>query len=68
MSRTLKLASMLLALGWATTSAAEPILPGDAVRGRALYKRDCAACHGAERRGDGPLAVNLKKPGAADFA
>ncbi|MGI5860775.1 MAG: c-type cytochrome [Myxococcales bacterium] len=67
MIRTLKLASMLLALGWATTSAAEPILPGDAVRGRALYKRDCAACHGAERRGDGPLAVNLKNPEPADL-
>ncbi|HCF57357.1 MAG TPA: hypothetical protein DFS52_05120 [Myxococcales bacterium] len=67
MIRSLKLVSMLLALGPASSSAAEPLLQGDAERGRALYKRDCAACHGPERRGDGPLALNLKNPEPADL-
>lgn len=28
-------------------------------RGRALFQNDCAVCHGAEGRGDGPAAAGL---------
>jgi mono/diheme cytochrome c family protein len=30
--------------------------------GEALYARHCAACHGAEGRGDGPVAPALGRP------
>jgi mono/diheme cytochrome c family protein len=30
--------------------------------GRDMYLRYCASCHGAEGRGDGPLAGSLTKP------
>lgn len=33
-------------------------------RGRALFQNDCAVCHGAEGRGDGPAAAGL--PGKPD--
>jgi putative copper export protein/mono/diheme cytochrome c family protein len=33
-------------------------------RGAALYPTNCAACHGAEGRGDGPLASTLPEPPA----
>jgi mono/diheme cytochrome c family protein len=32
--------------------------------GRDMYLRYCASCHGAEGRGDGPLAGSLAKPPA----
>ena len=33
------------------------------VRGKALYERyGCAVCHGAEGRGDGPVARSMKPP------
>ncbi len=38
----------------------------DLARGRALYGQQCAACHGAEGRGDGPAARGLE-PAPANF-
>ncbi|MGE3268514.1 MAG: copper resistance protein CopC [Chloroflexota bacterium] len=35
-------------------------------RGRELYEQQCASCHGANGRGDGPLAASLR-PRPADF-
>ena len=35
-------------------------------RGRLLYGQQCAQCHGAQGRGDGPAAAGLKPP-ARDF-
>ncbi|MBR0553156.1 c-type cytochrome [Stakelama marina] len=35
--------------------------------GRQVYQADCASCHGAEGRGDGPLARTLNPP-PADLA
>jgi mono/diheme cytochrome c family protein len=40
---------------------AAPALPADYVQmsGKDLYSRFCAACHGAEGRGDGPVAASF---------
>lgn len=38
----------------------------DLARGRTLYAQHCAACHGAEGRGDGPAAQGLE-PAPSDF-
>ena len=58
---------------WALTgreTISPPPSPPSATRGAALFAESCAACHGAEGRGDGPLAskvndpwANLRKPG-----
>jgi len=40
-------------------AAAEPYDASSVVRGAALYAEDCAACHGAGGRGDGPAAASL---------
>ena len=37
---------------------------GDAVRGAGLFRRLCAACHGDDGRGRGPLAARLAQPPA----
>ncbi len=42
-----------------TGFAAASIVAGDR-----LYPENCAACHGAEGRGDGPMAASLKVPPA----
>ena len=45
-----------------------PVAPSGAPsleRGLALYQAQCASCHGAEGRGDGPLASQLTPPPVA---
>ena len=45
-----------------------PMAPANAPdlqRGLALYQAHCASCHGAEGRGDGPLAAQLTPPPVA---
>lgn len=49
----------LLALGLAACVAEEP-----QVDGRAFFAENCASCHGAGGRGDGPLAAGLDRPPA----
>lgn len=39
-----------------------PATPGTLKRGAALWKANCAPCHGAEGRGDGPSAALLREP------
>ncbi|MBV9995486.1 MAG: FTR1 family protein [Caulobacteraceae bacterium] len=39
-----------------------PTKAPDLARGAALYAENCAACHGAEGRGDGPAAKGLDPP------
>lgn len=42
-----------------------PVAPAripDLKRGAALYQSQCASCHGAEGRGDGPLAAGMEPP------
>jgi mono/diheme cytochrome c family protein len=45
--------------------------PADLARGKALYERNCMACHGAKGYGDGPSALlltitpaNFHRPGS----
>jgi cytochrome c oxidase cbb3-type subunit 2 len=66
------LVAYLMSLGAATAverwtlTASEniPFVEGSAARGRVLFDRYCAVCHGAEARGDGPLAAKLNDPKA----
>ncbi len=46
----------------ARTRIRPPSGRGDASRGAGLYRDGCAACHGAEGRGDGPSAAALGVP------
>jgi len=39
--------------------ATEPYAPASIARGAALYTENCALCHGATGRGDGPAAAGL---------
>jgi copper transport protein len=38
--------------------------PAAIVRGEALFSQNCAKCHGADARGDGPAAASLTRPPA----
>ena len=38
--------------------------PAAIVRGEALFSQNCAVCHGADARGDGPSAASLSRPPA----
>ncbi|HEX8795824.1 MAG TPA: FTR1 family protein [Polyangiaceae bacterium] len=46
--------------------ARAPLAAPDLKQGSALYAENCASCHGASGRGDGPAAAALK-PRPADF-
>ena len=41
-------------------------VPGDAPKGKAIYEKYCAACHGPQGKGDGPTGKVLVPP-AVDF-
>jgi mono/diheme cytochrome c family protein len=70
MRPTLLVAATLLAVAavvWniprAVGAAAIDELPPTYVpSGKAMYEQYCAACHGAEGKGDGPAAFTLKTP------
>ena len=51
----------LLPVGVALLSAL-PVQAQDATRGAAIFARHCAACHGAEADGQGPMAAILTLP------
>ena len=42
--------------------AAVPSTPPDPARAASLYGQQCAGCHGASGRGDGPAAASLNPP------
>lgn len=54
----------IITLGLAATLAAmaTPALAQDAVVGQQEFRDHCAACHGLEGRGDGPIGPYLKTP------
>ncbi|HEV8303635.1 MAG TPA: cytochrome c/FTR1 family iron permease [Gemmatimonadales bacterium] len=45
-----------------------PSRPPSLARGAAVYREQCAACHGETGRGDGPKAKSLKGPPPANLA
>lgn len=50
---------LLAASGAGPAEAAGPD-PGAAAKGKVIYERYCASCHGRSARGDGVLAADLK--------
>lgn len=42
--------------------AAEGPEPNAAAKGKIIYQRYCASCHGTEGRGDGSIAADLRVP------
>jgi mono/diheme cytochrome c family protein len=64
MTRHLTIAALIGALGLIESAPATPLPQVGQDQGRAIYDRHCAACHGPEGRGDGPLATSLSpRPG-----
>lgn len=59
MTRAMALAPALL--GLAALGAGCGPEPAPPVSGEALFRTHCVACHGAEGRGDGPLAEELRR-------
>jgi len=57
-------ASGTLLLGQQKTLEKAPITPSNPASGQQMYKDYCAACHGANGKGDGPAAELLKTPPA----
>ena len=60
MNRNIKAAALsaAMALGACAMPGPEPEL----LTGRALFLQNCASCHGADGRGDGPMAAGLPRP------
>jgi len=59
-------AAVLASLGAAPPAPADFQLNGDAERGKAVYAKHCALCHGATGDGKSKMAASLK-PKPADF-
>jgi high-affinity iron transporter len=53
-----------LASGWGAVLVPSPPYRPSAARGAALYRADCAACHGSSGEGDGPAAAGIEPPPA----
>ena len=62
--RHLLLRSLPLALGLACAGSGCVDRESRHVAGSDLYRQYCAACHGADGKGGGPLAASLVKPPA----
>jgi mono/diheme cytochrome c family protein len=57
----LSIATTVLGLAWAAQRAGPPKEQLIAsIQGPALYKAYCAACHGPQAKGDGPMAAKFK--------
>ena len=65
MRRFAWLAAVLVPSALSAPALAAP--PAAAPNGAALYAQDCASCHGAHGKGDGPAASSLKKAKPADL-
>jgi len=61
-------AMQALAEGWGAVTLPEPDRAPSAARGAALYRQQCASCHGATGKGDGPrTAAEALQPPPADL-
>ena len=58
--------SVLAALGVIILMIGSSVFAGDAVKGKAIYEKNCLMCHGAKGNGDGPAAA-MMKPRPEDF-
>jgi mono/diheme cytochrome c family protein len=61
----LSIAATIVGLAWSTQRISPPkerLIAS--IQGPALYKAYCAACHGPEAKGNGPVASTLKIPPA----
>ena len=54
-------ALVLLPLASKAQDKPTPVVPPDVAAGKQTYMDHCAACHGADGRGHGPVASALKK-------
>jgi mono/diheme cytochrome c family protein len=52
--------SALVAFLVSAATAAEKLDPAAAAKGKVIYERYCASCHGQGGRGDGPVAAELR--------
>ncbi len=50
----------------AVVATARPAMAGDVEKGKAIFEKECAGCHGKEGKGDGPFSV-LVDPKPRDF-
>ena len=64
-SRSLVVMALLVG-GMTIWHGATHAADGDSGKGKTLYEKLCAACHGSEGKGDGPAGKVLMPP-AADF-
>lgn len=64
-SRSLVVMALLVG-GMTIWHGATHAADGDSGKGKTLYEKLCAACHGSEGKGDGPAGKVLVPP-AADF-
>lgn len=61
-----KIISMILVSSFVVMASAVSSFAADKTNGAALYKKNCAGCHGATGAGNGPAATSLK-PKPANF-
>ncbi|MFQ5914324.1 MAG: c-type cytochrome [Nitrospinota bacterium] len=57
MHRVLVVGGVVLAALWLASGTAAA--QGDAAKGKEMYAKLCASCHGATGKGDGPMAAAL---------
>ena len=57
-----QLVALAVAVAFAPALASGQTFDALDLSGQELYDRYCSACHGAEARGDGPVAATLNKP------
>jgi mono/diheme cytochrome c family protein len=64
--REIVLVGALVLMPWANRvqDKPTPVVPPDIASGKLTYEDYCAACHGADGRGQGPVASALKTPPA----